>query len=47
MNLGPFIVKEKITRDIQKGYVIFTNIEDSDFIGEVYNRAVINEKGEV
>ncbi len=26
MNLGPKLVKEKITRDIPKGMVVFTNI---------------------
>jgi hypothetical protein len=47
MTVGPYIVKEKITKNIPEAKVLFTNIEGSAVKGVVYNQAVVNAKGEV
>lgn len=47
MVMGPLTIKEKITRDKEKGIIYFQNIEGSAFKGLIYNRIFESEEKEL
>ena len=44
MKVGPFLIKERITRDRENGTVLFRNVEGSDLQGDVLNVLKKSEK---